>query len=54
MENTSTSQANNGEEIRVRKTYHTPQLVSLGEIQSVILKGGCGPDGGNFVTACVS
>jgi hypothetical protein len=39
MENTSTSQGTNGEEIRVRKSYHAPQLIALGEIQSIIQAG---------------
>lgn len=54
MENTSTSQGNNGEEIRVRKSYHAPQLIALGEIQSIIQSNvGSGTDGGcpNTVTA---
>jgi hypothetical protein len=52
MENTSTSQGNNGEEIRVRKSYHAPQLVSLGEIQAIIQHGtGHCIDCGNAMTA---
>jgi hypothetical protein len=52
MENTSTSQGNNGEEIRVRKSYHTPQLISLGEIQEIVQCGmGHSNDGGNCATA---
>lgn len=52
MENTSTSKGNNGEEIRVRKSYHTPQLISLGEIQAIIQTGsGMMNDGGNCATA---
>jgi hypothetical protein len=56
MENTSTSQGNNGEEIRVRKSYHTPQLISLGEIQSIIQAGmTCGNDcGGTHNTTLAS
>jgi hypothetical protein len=50
MENTSTSQGSNGE-VRVRKSYHTPQLISLGEIQSIIQEGNAhGNDGGAFST----
>jgi hypothetical protein len=46
MENTSTSQNGSGQEIGVRKSYHAPQLISLGEIQSIIQNNpGIGADG---------
>jgi hypothetical protein len=56
MENTSTSQGNNVEELRVRKSYRAPQLISLGEIQAIIQCGACHPgmDAGPFTTNAVS
>jgi hypothetical protein len=56
MENTSTSQGSNGEEIRGLRPYNTPQLTSLGEIQSIIqASSGTGLDGsGTNTIAAVS
>ncbi len=43
MENTNARQENQVQDIR--KTYHAPQLLNLGEIQSIVQAGpGSGPD----------
>jgi len=39
MEGFGIGQENRNEDVRVRRPYHTPQLVSLGEIQSIIQSG---------------
>ena len=55
MDNTSIAQEGGREETQVRKSYHAPQLISLGEILSIVqTANGNGGDGGGAITCTLS
>jgi hypothetical protein len=55
VENINLNQGIQEETVRVRRSYQTPQLISLGEIQSLIQGGnGMGPDGNLSLTCAPS
>jgi len=51
VENNNINQGIQEETVRVRRSYQTPQLISLGEIQSVI-QAGCGHGSDGCETSC--
>jgi hypothetical protein len=54
MDKTNMPQESRSEETQTRQPYHSPKLISLGEIQSIVQIGnGNGVDGGGAIT-CTS
>ena len=51
MENINLNQGIQEEAVRVRRSYQTPQLIRLGEIQSLI-QSGCGSGADGCETSC--